>query len=357
MSQVPDYYAVLGVSRDATLEEIRRAYRREARRCHPDVARDDPQAEERFKQLTEAYRVLSDPELRARYDHFGQIDGPIPYSSPEDFLFEDLFDLVDSLFGVNTGRRPRSRGATKGSDLSVDVTIALEEAFTGTTREIIYKRKIRCSACNGTGCASGSEPEVCRRCGGTGQVHYVRQAFFAQLTSTGPCRECGGRGRVIRHPCGRCKGEGLVSEQETVRIDIPAGVQDGEGMVLEGYGNFPAHAQGRAGDLYVQVRVAPHPRFQRRGQNLYAVLPVNPAQAALGAIISVDGIDGPIQVALPAGVQHGTEIRIPHRGLPTPGGRRGDVSFIVNIVIPQPETRHERNLLEELAKIWSKRSN
>ncbi len=352
MYQAPDYYAVLGVSRDASSEEIRRAYRTLARRCHPDVAHDDPEAEEHFKQITQAYRILSDPDLRARYDRTGSIDGVEMVS---DAPFTDVFDLMDSMFGFAFGGRSQVGRAAqaRGRDLQIEVTVTLEEVLTGTTREVRYRRLAQCESCNGSGCASGSTPTRCTFCGGTGQVRQVRDAFFGQIATAGLCHRCRGRGYVINNPCPDCHGRGAREKEQTLQVEVPAGVEDGASKVLRGQGHWPAEGQGQPGDLLVRITVAEHPRFVRRGSDLYAELPLNVAQAALGATLEFEGLDGPLEVKVRPGIQGGEEVRLRGRGLPHGQRGRGDLHLIAKIVVPQRLTKRERKLLAELGELWA----
>lgn len=357
MGQAPDYYAVLGVSRDATPEQIKRAYRRLARQCHPDVAGGDPAAEERFKQLTEAYRVLSDPELRTRYDLTGQVDVPVEAAEPgyADDLFSHLFDLVDTMFGMGGPARTRRRVGVRGRDVQVQVEVRLDELLTGTAKEITYQRVVLCDECRGTGCADGHQPQPCSTCRGRGQVRYVQQSLFAHVETTATCPRCRGKGFVVSSPCKACKGRGFRQRSERLTVEIPAGTEDASVLVLEGYGDYPPEPSGRPGDLHVAVRVLPHPIFRRAGPNLVGELQLDPAQAALGCTITVEGLDGEMDVRVPPGTQPGQEIVVRGRGLPDGRGRRGDVVFSVSLIIPRPRTERERQLLRELARLWGRR--
>ncbi len=354
MAEVPDYYAVLGVGRDASPEEIKRAYRERARRCHPDVVQDDPDAEEQFKQLTQAYRVLSDPQLRSRYDHTGRVDGPVMASPDEAFM--DFFDLVDSMFGFGprAGTRASRRGRARGRDLQVTVTVSLEEVLEGTLRQVSYRRLGLCRTCRGSGCAPGTSPQPCATCRGSGYVQRVTNTFFAQVATTAPCHHCAGKGYVIPRPCQDCRGQGVQQEDQVLEVDLPPGVEDGAGRIVQGQGDYPPGG-GVPGDLHVVVALQPHPRFERHGADICAALPLNPAQAALGADLTVDGLDGSIDIKVRPGVQHGDEVTVRGRGLPRKGRGRGNARFFVRIAVSQPKTRRERELLEELDRLWADR--
>ena len=353
MASGVDYYKVLGVSRDASPEEIRRAYRRLARQCHPDVNQGDPSAEEQFKRLTEAYRVLSDPDLRERYDRTGSVEAPVDEWVGDPF--GDIFDLMEDLLGF--GPRQRRRARQRGRDVEAEVVVTLAEVVRGARKTLRYRRMVPCDDCGGTGCAGGGSPEVCPTCRGHGRVRYVQTYFFAEVSTAGLCPECGGRGVVIRDPCPRCRGRGLRAEMQEVEIEIPPGVEDGETMVAEGYGDFPANGRGQPGDLIVRVRVEQHPLFQRRGADLVGRVEVNAAQAALGGRIVVEGVDGPVEVEIPAGSQPGDEIVVRGAGLPRRDrpNVRGDMRLRLAVTIPRPRSRRERELLEELRRLWDGR--
>ncbi len=356
MARNVDYYEILGVSRDATPEEIRRAYRRLARQCHPDVCRDDPQAEERFKQLTEAYRVLSDPQLRERYDRTGTVD-EVPVGDGVGEPFDEFFDLVEAFFGIGGGRRTgRTRQAARGRDIEAEVTITLRDVLHGAARTIRYERVMPCEDCDGTGSRSRSRPATCPTCRGHGRVRYVQTYFFAEVSTSAQCPECGGRGVVISDPCPRCRGRGVRPSVEEVHVEIPPGVESGQRLVVPGYGDFPPLGRGTPGDLIVRVIVEPHPRFKRNGPHLEGVLELNVAQAALGDTVTIEGVDGPVQVAVPPGSQPGDVVVVRGKGLPIDGrpARRGDLRLHLTVTIPKPRSRRERELLEELRRLWSR---
>jgi molecular chaperone DnaJ len=351
-----DYYEVLGVSRGATEAEIKGAYRKLAIRYHPDKNPGDAEAEEKFKEAAEAYSVLSVAEQRARYDRFGHAGvsgaagaqgswgGAQGFGGIEDIL-GDLFGFGDVFGGRGGGGR---RGAAqRGADLRYDLEMSLEEASEGMTAQLRIPRLEACDACKGSGAAPGTQPENCSGCNGTGQVRY-QQGFFSVARTCGQCR---GAGRVIRTPCEQCKGAGRVEREKQIEVKIPAGVETGSRLRLSGEGEAGAQG-GPAGDLYVVIHVKEHDLFERQGNNLYASVPVTFAQAALGAEVSVQTLEGQESLKVPAGTQTGTVFRLKGHGMPVLGGRgRGDLFVSVTVVTPTTLTREQRKLLEQLAQI------
>jgi molecular chaperone DnaJ len=339
-----DYYQILNVPRDASLEEIKAAYRRLAREYHPDVRKDDPQAEERFKEINEAYQVLSDPQKRAEYDR--QARGAAPAPGPFDFHspFEDLFE---AFFG--TPRPRRERAPERGSDLRYDVEVTLEEAAHGAERQVELVRLETCPSCFGTGAERGGGLRDCPSCGGTGQVRYSRRTAFGHFTQITTCPRCGGEGTVLVNPCARCRGTGRVEAQRTVAVRIPAGVEDGTTLRVAGEGEAGPQG-GPRGDLYVVVHLARHPVFHRRGRDLYADLAVSMVQAALGDEVEVPTLEGPRPLTVPAGTQPGDVLTLKGHGMPDLEGRRGDLHFRVRVEIPRHLTGEQRKLLQQLAK-------
>jgi len=347
-----DYYEILNVPPDATQEEIKQAYRRLAREYHPDVRREDPAAEERFKEINEAYQVLSDPEKRAQYDRMlrGGLE-PIP----EEFGFPSPFeDLFDAFFGrVRTGPA-REPGPERGADLRVDLEISLEEAAHGTERTIEVTRLETCPACFGTGAERGGGPTTCPTCGGTGQTRFSQRTVFGTFTQITTCRRCGGRGRILRNPCTRCRGAGRVETTRQLVVSVPAGVEDGSRLRLVGEGEAGRRG-GPRGDLYVVVRLAPHPVFERRGLDLFCTVPISMTQAALGDEVEIPTLDGPQPVTVPAGTQPGAVLTLKGKGMPSLDGRRGDLHVRFEVQIPKHLSREERRVLLEFARLRGER--
>ncbi len=338
-----DYYEILNVPRDASLEEIKQAYRRLAREYHPDVRRDDPQAEERFKEINEAYQTLSDPQRRAEYDRRGQVRAP---TGPWDFdtLFEDLFE---PFFGPI--RRRQERAPKRGADLRYDLEISLEEAAHGCERTVEVVRLETCPACFGTGAERGGGREVCPSCGGTGQIQFSRQTAFGHFTQIRTCPRCGGEGEVLRNPCTRCEGTGRVEQQRTISVRVPPGVEEGTSLRVPGEGEAGVGGAPR-GDLYVVIHLSRHPVFHRKGRDLYAELNLSMVQAALGDEVEVPTLEGTQHLVVPAGVQPGQVLTLKGRGMPDLEGRRGDLHFRVRVEIPRRLTPEQRKLLMQLAK-------
>ncbi len=348
-----DYYEVLGVQRDADEGEIKRAFRRLAQQHHPDVDRNDG-AEQRFKELNEAYRVLSDRQRRSAYDMFGHagVEGAAA-GGFEGFGggFGPFGDIFDAFFGgAPAGTRRRTR-VVAGADLRYDLTIEFAEAVFGVTKEITFPTLVTCSRCEGVGGEPGTEPETCPECGGSGEKRRVAQTILGQMVNIVACPRCRGEGTVITTPCGICNGDGRTREERTVAVSIPAGIDDGQRIALEGEGESGPRG-GPNGDLYVAVGVREHPELARRGTELYHELPVTFPQAALGATVSVPTVEGSEEVEVPAGSQSGTEIRMRGKGVPRlRGAGRGDQHVIVRVVVPPKVGKRERELLEELAEI------
>ncbi|HYI67048.1 MAG TPA: molecular chaperone DnaJ [Candidatus Limnocylindrales bacterium] len=348
-----DYYDVLGVSRTADDAEIKRAFRRLAQQHHPDVDKDDG-AEQRFKELNEAYRVLSDRQRRSAYDMFGHagVDGAAA-GGFEGFGggFGPFGDIFDAFFGgAPAGARRRGR-MVAGADLRYDLTIEFAEAVFGVTKEISFETQVTCDRCDGAGGEPGTEPETCPECNGSGEKRRVAQTILGQMVNIVACPRCHGEGRIIASPCTACHGDGRVREERTVEIAIPAGIDDGQRIALEGQGEAGPRG-GPNGDLYVAVTIRPHPQLVRRGTELYHELPVTFPQAALGATLTVTTVEGAEEVVVPAGAQSGHEIRL--RGLGVPrlrGAGRGDLHVIVNVVVPAKLGKRERELLRELDEV------
>src|ERR1700687_5716062 len=352
-----DYYEVLAVSRTATEQEIKSAYRRLAVRHHPDKNPNDAAAEEKFKEAAEAYAVLSDPEQRQRYDRFGHAGvssaagaawGAPGFSNIEDIL-GDLFGFGD-VFGAGARAGSRRSVAQRGADLRYDLEITLEQAAVGMTAQLRIPKLETCETCHGSGAAAGTKPETCSTCEGAGQVRF-QQGFFSVSRT---CVSCRGAGQVITSPCQSCRGAGRVEQEKSIEVKIPAGVETGSRLRLQREGESGAYG-GPPGDLYVVIHVAEHEQFERQGNNLYASVPITFAQAALGSEVSVKTLNGDQSLKVPAGTQTGTVFRVRGQGMPVLGGRgKGDLFVSVAVVTPTVLNREQRRLLEQLEKVETK---
>jgi molecular chaperone DnaJ len=353
-----DYYEVLGVARAATDQELKTAYRRLAHQYHPDKNQSDPEAEERFKEAAEAYSVLSNPEQRQRYDRFGHAGvsssaagaawGAPGFGGIEDIL-GDLFGFGDVFSSAGRAGSRRS-SAQRGADLRYDLEISLEQAAVGMTAQLRIPKLETCETCKGSGAAAGTKPETCRTCQGAGQVRF-QQGFFSVART---CSTCRGSGQVIGSPCEGCRGAGRVEREKSIEVKIPAGVETGSRLRLQAEGESGTY-NGPPGDLYVVIHVAEHEQFERQGNNLYSSVPITFAQAALGAEVNVNTLNGDQSLKVPAGTQTGTVFRVRGQGMPVLGGRgKGDLFVSVSVITPTSLTREQRKLLEQLAKIETK---
>jgi molecular chaperone DnaJ len=348
-----DYYEILGVGRDASDEEIKRAFRRAAQRHHPDVDASDG-AEQRFKELNEAYRVLSDRQRRQAYDMFGHagVDGAST-GGFEGFGggFGPFGDIFDAFFGGSPAGTRGRRRVQAGADLRYDLSIEFAEAVFGVTKEIRFPTLVRCPVCSGTGGEPGTEPATCPECHGTGERRRVAQTILGQMVNIVTCPRCGGEGRIIATPCHECRGDGRVREERTLQVQVPAGIDAGQRIALEGQGEAGPRG-GPPGDLYVVISVREHPQLVRRGTELYAELPVTFSQAALGATLTVPTVEGSEAVQLEPGTQSGHELRLRGKGVPRlRGAGRGDLHAIINVVVPTKLSKRERELLRELEEV------
>jgi molecular chaperone DnaJ len=344
-----DYYEVLGVERTASDSEIKKAFRGLARTLHPDVS-EEPNAEERFREVVEAYEVLSKSETRELYDRYGHAGLSSGGFTPTSFDFGSLTDLFsaffgDDLFGV-TGRTRRVRGA----DVVAQIEIDLAEAATGTKREVPFPVSVPCSTCDGSGAEPGTEPAACPTCNGAGRLEHVSRTVFGEFIRSQTCPRCGGTGRVIEHPCADCGGAGRVVEERTLEVEVPPGIHDGQQIRLTGEGHAGALG-GRAGDLYVQVRIRPDPRFAREGNDIVSTVDLTITQAALGASLAVPTLDGDAELHFEPGTQPGEIHVLRGRGMPVlQGFGRGDQRILVNVRVPRRLTDEQRALLEELQR-------
>jgi len=344
-----DYYDILGVGRDASGDEIKRAYRQLAREHHPDVAHDKTRAEHRFKEINEAYEVLSDPGKRAQYDRFGTVGNGAPGHADFGFGTGSFGDIFDMFFGNVRGGQARHAGPERGSDLRYDLEITLEEAFSGATKEIVFDRLTHCEVCKGSGARPGTMIVPCERCGGSGSTRTVRNTPLGQMVTDMVCQRCGGEGHVIATPCERCSGRGRYESETRLTVNIPPGVDDGSRIRVAGKGEGGLRG-GTTGDLYVYLTIAAHPVFKRQGRETFVDVPVSFPQAALGATIDVPSLDGPVELTLPAGTQTGTTLRLRGYGMPSlRGAHRGDHHVRVHVVVPTRLNKRQRDLLEDYA--------
>ena len=341
-----DYYEVLGVERNAGDAEIKKAYRSLAVQFHPDKNPGDAAAEDKFKEAAEAYSVLSDQQKRASYDRFGHAAAGQGGFDPGFSNIEDIFDMFG--FGDMFGQRQSRRSSVqRGADLRFDLQITLEDAAKGKDEKLRIPRLEKCDECDGVGAEKGTTPEPCVTCKGSGQTQY-QQGFFSVMRT---CPNCSGNGRIVKSPCKSCRGQGRVEREKTLEIKIPAGVETGSRLRVTGEGEVGING-GPSGDLYVVLHVAEHERFERQGANLYSAAPITFAQAALGAEIKVQTLNGEEEIKVPAGTQTGTVFRVKSQGMPSLGGRgKGDLFVAVTLVTPKSLTKEQRKVLEQLAEV------
>jgi molecular chaperone DnaJ len=352
-----DYYEVLGVGRNASDAEIKKAYRKLAKQYHPDINPGDKNAEAKFKEVNEAYEILSDPQKRSRYDQFGHAGvDPNGFGSAGagfDFDFGGISDIFESFFGGSGfGRTTRSRtGPQKGADLKYSVEISFEEAAFGVNRDINISRNEKCGKCGGSGAKPGTSPETCKQCGGTGQVQYKQSTPFGHFVNVRTCDVCRGEGKIIVDPCPECHGKGKTRKSVKIKLSIPAGIDDGQTISLRGEGE-PGVRGGPAGDLYVLVSVRPHPIFRRQGNDVVCEMPITFVQAALGAELEVPTLDGKVKYYVPEGTQTGTIFRLKGKGIPyIRGSGRGDQYVKVEIDVPKKLNEKQKELLRQFAEI------
>lgn len=350
-----DLYEVLGVSRDATQEEIKRAYRRLAREHHPDVS-GDPASDRHIKEINLAYQTLSDPAKRRQYDLFGG-EGLTP--DMFSFGFGDLSDIFEAFFGPSPftragGGRRRTR-TVQGRDLRMILELDFEEAVFGTTRDVTVESLETCARCAGTGCEPGTHPSRCTTCGGSGEVSDVRRSVFGTVMTSRSCATCEGTGEEIASPCRECRGGGRIPAAQTVSVEVPPGVSDGMDLRVEGAGEDGRHG-GYAGDLYLTLSVRPHVVFDRAGQDLVCSLELPLTAAILGAEVEIETLDGPATIKVPSGTAAGAEIRLRGKGVPHLGRRgRGDLVVRIDLEVPGKLPKRERQIVETLAEMRGER--
>ena len=356
--QKRDYYEVLGVSKGASEDEIKKAYKKMARKYHPDLNPGDKSAEEKFKEINEAYEVLSDADKRARYDQYGHagVDpnfgaGGFGGGFDGGFDFSDLGDIFGSFFGggFGGGRRTNPNAPQRGESIRMAVTISFEEAAFGCEKEVTVERYEACDTCHGSGCAPGTSPEVCPDCHGTGTVQVRRQTPMGVFATSSPCPKCGGKGRIIHQPCKDCRGSGMMRKKKTIQASIPAGIDNGQTISIRGQGNAGRNG-GPAGDLLITITVRPHELFRREGTSVLCEAPITFTQAVLGAELEIPTIDGKVKYTLPEGTQSGTTFRLKGKGIPSINGRgRGDQYVTVYIETPRNLNKEQKEALKKFA--------
>lgn len=356
-----DYYEILGVDKDATEEDLKRAYRQAAKKYHPDLNPDDSEAEEKFKEVNEAYEVLSDPQKRAAYDRFGHAGangqgfGGFDFDDFGGFGDGGLGDIFDMFFGGSTTGRTggRRRGPVRGADLRYDLEITFEEAAFGAQKEIQVVRMEDCPDCKGTGGKDGAEPVTCTECNGTGEISYTQTTAFGRFVNVRACDTCGGEGTVISDPCGRCRGRGKIRNRRTISVKIPAGINHGQAITLRGEGDIGERG-GSPGDLYVYISVKPHKLFKREGYDIYCEVPITFVQASLGAEIDIPTLEGTTKFTIPEGTQTGKVFTLKNKGIAhLRGSGRGNQYVKVKVIIPRRLNEKQKDLLRQFEELTS----
>jgi len=365
LAEKRDYYEVLGISKGASDDEIKKAYRQKAKQYHPDLNPGDKEAEIKFKEVSEAHEVLSDPQKRSRYDQFGHAGVDPSYGAGTggaggyggfggfgggmDF---DLGDLFGSFFGGGA-RRANPNAPRRGADVEVSVSIDFLDACKGTEKTIEFSHLQQCPDCNGSGAAAGSSPQTCPDCNGTGQVRVSQRTPFGMTTSVRACSKCSGKGKIVSNPCKKCNGGGTVRRSRKLDISIPAGIDDGQTLTLRGQGDI-GHNGGPSGDVHVDVLVRPHPLFKREGYNIFCEVPITYVQAALGDELTVPTIDGKVKYKIPEGTQPSTTFRLKGKGVKQlNGSARGDQYVTVTVEVPKNLTKKQKEILKDLEKTLS----
>lgn len=363
MADKRDYYEVLGINKGASADEIKKAYRALAKKYHPDMNPGDKDAEVKFKEVNEAYAVLSDEEKKRIYDQYGHagLDGSAGFGGAgaggfsggfSNFDFGDIGDIFSSFFGggASSGSSSRRNGPIRGEDIAYRITLSFEEAAFGCKKDISYNRIEKCSDCGGSGAEKGTSAETCPQCHGTGQIRVTQKTMLGMMQTTRPCDACRGTGKIIKTPCKNCNGKGYVKVTKKLSISIPAGIDDGERVGVTGQGNEGRNG-GSAGDLVIVVNVRPHSIFKRDGYNLYCEVPITYAEAALGAELSIPTLEGDVKYTIPEGTQTGTRFTIRGSGIQIPRSqRKGDLIFTVNVEVPKNLNENQKDLLRQFAE-------
>ena len=356
--QKRDYYEVLGVSKGASDDEIKKAYKKMARKYHPDLNPDNKEAEEKFKEVNEAYEILSDADKKSRYDQFGHagVDpnfgaGGFGGGFDGGFDFGDLGDIFGSFFGGGFGgAQQRRNGPQRGESIRVSVSISFTEAAFGCEKDVTLERSEDCPTCHGSGCAEGTTPEICPDCRGSGTVQVRRQTPMGVFATTTTCPKCGGQGKIIHQPCADCRGSGRARKRRTVKVSIPAGIDNGQTISLRGQGHAGKNG-GPAGDLLITVMVKPHELFRRDGTSVFCEAPITFTQAVLGAELEIPTIDGKVKYTIPEGTQTGTVFRLRGKGIPVLNGRgRGDQYVTVTIETPRNLNKEQKEALRKFSE-------
>ncbi|MBE6692131.1 MAG: molecular chaperone DnaJ [Ruminococcaceae bacterium] len=356
MAEKRDCYEILGISKSATDDEIKKAYRKMAKKYHPDTNPGNKEAEDKFKEVNEAYSILSDPDKKSNYDRFGYagVDpsaggGGFGGGFSGGFDMGDIFDMFGGMFGGGGGRT-RANAPMRGDDVGVRITIDFNEAIFGCKKDVSFTRTEHCAECGGSGAAKGTSAQTCRKCGGRGMINVQKRTPFGMMQSTQACDECGGSGKIIQTPCKECRGNGQVRKSKTLEVNIPAGIDNGQRIALHGQGDCGING-GPSGDLIIQVAIRRHEFFVRDGFNLHLDLPITFAQAALGAKITIPTPDGSGELTIPEGTQSGTTFSVRGKGVPRVNGRgRGDLLVTVSVETPKGLSKKQKELLEEFDK-------
>ena len=357
MADKRDYYEVLGISKGASEDDIKKAYKKMARKYHPDLNPDNKEAEEKFKEVNEAYEILSDPGKKARYDQYGHAGVDPNFGAggagfDGSFDFGDLGDIFGSFFGggFGGGRRTNPNAPQRGESIRMSLAISFEEAAFGCEKAVTVDRMEQCGTCRGNGCAPGTTPEICPDCHGTGQVQVRRQTPMGVFATSSPCTKCGGKGRIIHQPCKDCHGTGAVRKRKTIQASIPAGIDNGQTISIRGQGHAGVNG-GPAGDLLITITVRPHELFRREGTSVLCEAPITFAQAVLGAELEIPTIDGKVKYTLPEGTQRGTTFRLKGKGIPSINGHgRGDQYVTVYIETPRNLNKEQKEALKKFAE-------
>ena len=358
MADKRDCYEILGVSKGASDDEIKKAFRQQAKKYHPDLNPDNKEAEEKFKEVNEAYEILSNPEKKSRYDQFGyagvdpsygQGQGQGGFSGGFGGFGGGFGDIFDTFFGGGFGGGSNTNAPRQGSDIEITANITFEEAAFGTKKELSFKRIEVCSECNGTGAQKGTQPETCPDCHGTGQIKRMRQTMLGNMMTQSPCTRCNGKGKIVKTPCSACNGQGRTQKNKKIKLDIPEGIDNGQYLQKRGFGNAGANG-GPYGDLLIGIRIKPHELFKRKGADVYCDMPIDFVEAALGAEIDVPTIHGKIKYKIPEGTQTGTSFIIKGKGIKKMLGK-GDHIFKVNVDVPRNLSSKQKDLLRQFQEL------